>query len=70
MGIKYLNFIDLSMISLADFEVNLWTNVAPDVILNSTITPKSFEKIKIKNIETLDSYTPFLEFFESSRPYI
>ena len=62
--------MDLSMISLSNFEVNLWTNVAPDVLFNSSNSPKSFEKIKIKNIETLDSYTTFSEFFESTRPYI
>ena len=35
------------MISLSNFEVNLWTNVAPDVLFNSSNSPKSFEKIKI-----------------------
>jgi len=59
MQIKYKNFIDFAMMSLSDFEVNLWTNVAPEVLLNSSSTPKSFEKINVRNIETLDSYKLF-----------
>lgn len=57
------------MYSLSNFEVNLWTNVAPNTLLNGTV-PESFKKIKIKNINTLDLYKPFKQFFESSYPYI
>ena len=57
------------MESLSNFEVNLWTNVAPNVLLKET-TPDSFKKINIKNIDTLDSYKSFKNFFESSYSYI
>jgi len=57
------------MLTLSNFEVNIWTNVAPNVLLDETV-PESFKKIKIKNIDTLDLYKPFEKFFESSYPYI
>jgi mannosyltransferase OCH1-like enzyme len=50
--------MDITMYSLSNFEVNLWTNVAPNTLLNGTV-PESFKKIKIKNINTLDLYKPF-----------
>jgi two-component system alkaline phosphatase synthesis response regulator PhoP len=48
---KYLNIIDFSMLSLSNFEVNIWTNVPREVLLISTSIPKSFEKINVRNIE-------------------
>jgi hypothetical protein len=47
------------MAGLSNFEVNIWSNVAADVLLNQTSIPKSFERIKIRNLETLDAYKPF-----------
>jgi mannosyltransferase OCH1-like enzyme len=41
------------MLTLSNFEVNLWTNVAPNIILNETV-PESFKKINIKNINSLN----------------
>ncbi len=49
--------------------MNLWTNVAPEALLNFSSTPKSFEKINVRNIETLSSYKLFQKFFESNYPY-
>ena len=49
MAIKYLNIIDFSMLSLSDYEVNIWTNVPREVLLDSSITPKSFDKINVRN---------------------
>jgi len=66
---KYLNIIDFSMLSLSNFEVNIWTNVPREVLLNSTSIPKSFEKINVRNIETLSSFELFREYFESDYAY-
>ncbi len=57
------------MLTLSNFEVNLWTNVAPNIILNETV-PESFKKINIKNINSLNQYKSFKKFFESSYPYL
>jgi mannosyltransferase OCH1-like enzyme len=57
------------MESLYNFEVNFWTNVEPSVLFKKGI-PESFKRINFKNIETLDSYLPFKDFFESSLPYL
>ena len=57
------------MLSLSDYEVNIWTNVPREVLLDSSITPKSFDKINVRNIETLNSFKTFREFFESNYPY-
>ena len=57
------------MVSLQNFEVNFWTNVEPSLLFNKT-PPESFKNINFKNIETLDSYLPFKNFFESNAPYL
>ena len=69
MAIKYLNIIDFSMLSLSKFEVNIWTNVPREVLLDSSITPKSFDRINVRNVETLNSFEPFRQFFEGDYHY-
>jgi len=69
MTIKYLNAIDFSMLSLSKFDVNIWTNVPREVLLDSSITPKSFDRINVRNVQTLSSYEPFKQFFEGNYPY-
>ncbi len=69
MAIKYLNIIDFSMLSLSKFDVNIWTNVPREVLLDSSITPKSFDRINVRNVETLSSFEPFRHFFEGDYPY-
>lgn len=69
----YIDIMDTTMLSLDKFQVNLWTNVDQKFLFNNTqnyTVPDSIKKISIQNINTIEHYQKFEEFFESSYNYI